>query len=66
MGGLSNGSDEREKGPPPSYYMGRAMGSGSGLGMSGFTPSQPIGGGAGDDIFSNWSSQQYQFSGFQK
>ncbi|RDX76386.1 Clathrin interactor EPSIN 1, partial [Mucuna pruriens] len=65
MGGLSDGSDEREKGPtPPSFHMGRAMGSGSGLGMSGFTPSQPA---AGDDIFSNLGgSQQYQFGGFQK
>ncbi|TKY57943.1 Clathrin interactor EPSIN 1 [Spatholobus suberectus] len=63
VGGLSDGSDEREKGPPPSFYMGRAMGSGSGLGRSGFTPSQPA---AGDDIFSNLSSQQYQFGGFQK
>ncbi|XP_027330403.1 clathrin interactor EPSIN 1 isoform X2 [Abrus precatorius] len=67
VGGLSDGSDEREKGPPPSFFMGRAMGSGSGLGMSNqqyqFTPSQPA---AGDDIFSNLSSQQYQFGGFQK
>ncbi|KAL2963742.1 hypothetical protein AAZX31_17G218000 [Glycine max] len=65
VGGLSDGSDEREKGPPPSFYMGRAMGSGSGLGMgrSGFTPSQPI---AGDDFFSNLGNQQYQFGGFQK
>ncbi|KAL2974226.1 hypothetical protein AAZX31_14G091600 [Glycine max] len=65
VGGLSDGSDEREKGPPPSFYMGRAMGSGSGLGMgrSGFTPSQPA---AGDDFFSSLSNQQYQFGGFQK
>lgn len=63
VGGLSDGSDEREKGPPPSFYMGRAMGSGSGLGKSGFTPSQPA---PGDDIFSNFGSQQYQFGGFQK
>lgn len=63
VGGLSDGFDEKEKGPPPSFYMGRAMGSGSGLGRSGFTPSQPA---AGDDIFSNLGSQQYQFGGFQK
>ncbi|XP_054792515.1 clathrin interactor EPSIN 1-like [Prosopis cineraria] len=63
VGGLSDGSDEKEKGPPQSYYMGRAMGSGSGLGMSGFTPSQPAG---GDDMFASLSGQQYQFSGFQK
>lgn len=63
VGGLSDGSDEREKGPPPSFYMGRAMGSGSGLGKSGFTPSQPA---TGDDIFSNLGSQPYQFGGFQK
>ncbi|KAK7383286.1 hypothetical protein VNO78_28960 [Psophocarpus tetragonolobus] len=65
VGGLSDGSDEREKGPHASFYMGRAMGSGSGLGigMPGFAPSQPA---PGDDIFSNLSSQQYQFGGFQK
>ncbi|KAI9118394.1 hypothetical protein K1719_010726 [Acacia pycnantha] len=62
VGGLSDGSDEKEKGPPQSYYMGRAMGSGSGLGRSGFTPSQPAG---GDDLFSRLGGQPYQFSGFQ-
>lgn len=64
MGGLSDGSDEREKATPPSFYMGRAMGSGSGLGRSaGFTPSQSA---TGDDIFSNFGGQNYQFGGFQK
>lgn len=63
VGGLSDGSDEKEKGPPTTFYMGRAMGSGSGLGMSGVTPSQTT---AGDDIFSNFGSQNYQFGGFQK
>nr|AFK49429.1 unknown [Lotus japonicus] len=62
VGGLSDGFDEKEKGtPPPSFYMGRAMGSGSGLGMSGVPSSQP---GTGDDIFSNWGG--HQFGGFQK
>ncbi|ESW32966.1 hypothetical protein PHAVU_001G032700 [Phaseolus vulgaris] len=65
VGGLSDGSDEKEKGPPPSFFMGRAMGSGSGLGLGrpGFSPSQPA---PGDDIFSNLGTQQYQFGGFQK
>ncbi|MED6157056.1 hypothetical protein PIB30_019893 [Stylosanthes scabra] len=63
VGGLSDGSDEVVKGPPPSVYMGRAMGSGSGLGISGFTPSQTE---TGNDMFSSLSSQQYQFGGFQK
>ncbi|KAF7830494.1 clathrin interactor EPSIN 1 [Senna tora] len=65
VGGLSEGSDEREKGlPPASYSMGRAMGSGSGLGRSGIAAtSQPAG---GNDIFSNFTSQQYQFGGLQK
>lgn len=64
VGGLSDGSDEREKGPPPAtFYMGRAMGSGSGLGMYGGTPSKPT---IGDDIFSNFGSQNYQYGGFQK
>ncbi|MED6182166.1 hypothetical protein PIB30_026020 [Stylosanthes scabra] len=63
VGGLSDGSDEVVKGPTPSFYMGTAMGSGSGLGRSGFTPSQTQ---TGNDMFSSLSSQQYQFGGFQK
>jgi len=63
VGGLSDGLDEREKGPPTTLYMGRAMGTGSGLGMYGGTPSQST---AGDDIFSNFGGQNYQFGGFQK
>ncbi|KAG7943419.1 hypothetical protein I3843_15G037800 [Carya illinoinensis] len=63
VGGLSDGFDEREKGPPTSYYMGRAMGAGSGLGRSSFTSSQAMG---GNDIFSDRSRQQYQFGDFQK
>ncbi|XP_059657111.1 clathrin interactor EPSIN 1-like [Cornus florida] len=63
VGGLSDGSDEREKGPPTSFYTGRAMGTGSGLGKSGFTSSTAMG---GDDIFSSLGNQQYQFGGFQK
>ncbi|KAM2021185.1 hypothetical protein ACFX16_043236 [Malus domestica] len=64
VGGLTDGTDEREKGPPTSYYMGRAMGSGTGLGKSGFPSSQGI----GDDLFSSLSSgnHQYQYGGFQK
>jgi epsin len=49
VGGLSDGSDEKEKGPPTSYYMGTAMGAGSGLGRSGFSSSQPMPG----NIFSS-------------
>ncbi|KAL0558122.1 hypothetical protein IC582_006687 [Cucumis melo] len=59
VGGLSDFSDEREKGPAPTYYMGQAMGAGSGLGRTG---SQAL----GDDFFSQLSGQQYQFGGFQK
>ncbi|CAK9312480.1 unnamed protein product [Citrullus colocynthis] len=59
VGGLSDFSDEREKGPAPTYHMGQAMGAGSGLGRTG---SQTI----GDDFFSQLSGQQYQFGGFQK
>ncbi|RVX17550.1 hypothetical protein CK203_003482 [Vitis vinifera] len=65
VGGLSDGSDEREKGPQTSFSMGQAMGIGSGLGKSGFT-SPPTGGVGGDDIFSSLGSQQYQFGGFKK
>ncbi|XP_022962530.1 clathrin interactor EPSIN 1-like isoform X2 [Cucurbita moschata] len=59
VGGLSDFSNEREKGPAPTYHMGQAMGAGSGLGRTG---SQGI----GDDFFSQLSGQQYQFGGFQK
>ncbi|KAI3407398.1 ENTH domain-containing protein [Psidium guajava] len=62
VGGLSDGSNEREKGPPTSFFMGRAMGTGSGLGMSGFTSSQATG---GDDFFSSFASQS-QYGSFKK
>ncbi|GAB2223027.1 hypothetical protein Droror1_Dr00017162 [Drosera rotundifolia] len=63
VGGLSDGSDEKQKAPQATYYMGRAMGSGSGGLRTGMSSSSPT---AADDIFSNFSSQQYQFGGFQK
>ncbi|XP_058222405.1 clathrin interactor EPSIN 1 isoform X1 [Rhododendron vialii] len=63
VGGLSDGSDEKDKGPPTSFYMGRAMGAGSGIGRSsGFTSSTGTG---SDDMFSNLGGQQYQFGGFK-
>ncbi|CAK9169026.1 unnamed protein product [Ilex paraguariensis] len=58
VGGLTNGSDEKDKAPPTSFYMGRAMGAGSGLSRSGFTSTTA---GGGDDLFSSFGSQQYQF-----
>ncbi|KAK8513634.1 hypothetical protein V6N13_002365 [Hibiscus sabdariffa] len=62
VGGLSD-VDEREKGPPASFYMGRAMGTGSGLGKSGAGSTTAAG---EDDLFSNLGShQQYQFSSFK-
>lgn len=62
VGGLSAGSDEKEKGPPTAFYMGRAMGAGSGISKSsGFTSST----GSGDDMFSSLGGQQYQFGGFK-
>ncbi|KAL3498537.1 hypothetical protein ACH5RR_041269 [Cinchona calisaya] len=62
VGGLTDGSDEKEKGPSTSFYMGRAMGAGSGIGKSGFTSAVS----EGDDFFSSLSSQQYQFASFKK
>ncbi|KAL1834606.1 clathrin interactor EPSIN 1 [Daucus carota subsp. sativus] len=59
VGGLTE-TDDNAKATQPSYHMGRAMGSGSGLGISGFTSP------SGDDFFSSSSSQDYQFGGFQK
>ncbi|XVF35378.1 hypothetical protein REPUB_Repub18cG0140500 [Reevesia pubescens] len=62
VGGLSD-IDVRDKGPPTSFYMGRAMGTGSGLGKTGFPSTQAT---AEDDLFSSLGSQQYQFSSFKK
>ncbi|KAK9043949.1 hypothetical protein V6N11_072272 [Hibiscus sabdariffa] len=55
LGGLSD-VDKREKGPPTSVYMGRAMGTGSGLGKTGFTSSQAT---AEDDIFSSFKKVSF-------
>ncbi|XP_022730682.1 clathrin interactor EPSIN 1-like [Durio zibethinus] len=62
VGGLSD-VDEKDKGPPTSFYMGRAMGAGSGLGKTGFTSTQAT---AEDDLFSSLTSQQYQSGSFKK
>ncbi|KAJ4836975.1 hypothetical protein Tsubulata_025286 [Turnera subulata] len=64
VGNLSEVVDERDKGPQASFYMGRAMGSGSGLGRSNFTSGSQAT--DGDDFFSSLGSQQYQFGSFQK
>lgn len=63
VGGLSDGSDERERGAPTSFYMGRAMGTGSGLGKTGFPTQETF---SGDDFFSNLNGQKHQFGSFQK
>lgn len=63
VGGLSAGPEEKEKGLPNSLYMGRAMGTGSGLGKStGFTTSTTD----MDDFFSSLSGSQNQYGSFQK
>ncbi|KAK8550433.1 hypothetical protein V6N13_118951 [Hibiscus sabdariffa] len=63
VGGLSD-ADEREKGLPTSFYMGRAMGTGSGLGKPGFSSTTVAAG--EDDLFSSLGNhQQYQFGGFK-
>lgn len=61
VGGLTDGSDEREKGPT-TFYTSRAMGQGIGHAKSGF----PSAATAGDDIFSSLNTQNYQFGSFQK
>ncbi|GLT57218.1 hypothetical protein SLA2020_302060 [Shorea laevis] len=61
VGGLSD-TDEREKGPPTSFYMGTAMGSGSGLGRTGYSSSQAT----GDNLFSTLGGQHYHFNGLKK
>ncbi|KAK4422245.1 Clathrin interactor EPSIN 1 [Sesamum alatum] len=61
VGGLTDGPEEKDKGMLPPFYMGQAMGVGSGSGKSGFTSTSKD-----DDFFSSLGSQQYQFGGFQK
>ncbi|PIA64534.1 hypothetical protein AQUCO_00100190v1 [Aquilegia coerulea] len=63
VGGLSDGSDEKEKGIP-TVHMGRAMGTGSGLGRSHSGLSTSTGIGGGDDFFSTLGQQQ--FGSFKK
>lgn len=63
VGALSEGSDERDKGPLASYSMGRAMGAGSGLSKSGFMPAQSTG---TDDFFSSFANQPYQYNNSSK
>lgn len=63
VGGLTDPSDEKDKGALPSFYMGRPMGSGPMMGKSGFTPSSTS---TNDNFFSSLSSQQNQFGSFQK
>lgn len=58
--GLTDGSEEKHKGPLSSFYMG-AMGVGSMVGKSGFISTT-----TNDDFFSSLSSQQNQFGSFQK
>ncbi|KAL6524032.1 hypothetical protein OROMI_031127 [Orobanche minor] len=68
VGGLSDhhGSDEKDKGSLPSFYMGnKSMGVGSQIGKSGFTSSTTTTT-INDDFFSSLSSSQYQFGSFQK
>ncbi|KAL8537336.1 hypothetical protein ACS0TY_012472 [Phlomoides rotata] len=60
VGGLSAGLETQDKGPLPSFYMGRPMGAGSTAGKSGFTSALD------DDFFSSLSTQQNQFGSFQK
>lgn len=65
VGGLSDGSEEKQKAPSASYHMGSAMGMGTGFGGTGVNPTAT----GGDDFFSSFtssSSSQYQFGGFQK
>ncbi|OVA11369.1 Epsin domain [Macleaya cordata] len=62
VGGLSDTSDEKDKAAQTSFYMGRAMGVGSGYGISGFTST---GMGSGDDFFST-PSQPQSYGSFKK
>ncbi|XP_068648700.1 clathrin interactor EPSIN 1-like [Aristolochia californica] len=63
VGGLSDGSEEKDKGLPASAYMGRAMGIGSAMGRSGFPSTTTATGNGGSASFS--SPGQYQFGSFK-
>ncbi|KAG9157024.1 hypothetical protein Leryth_009068 [Lithospermum erythrorhizon] len=65
VGGLTDGTEVNDKGPIASWNMGRAMGGGTGLGISGYGSTAT---GDDDGFFSSLSnnSQQYQFGNFQK
>ncbi|KAI4376281.1 hypothetical protein MLD38_014062 [Melastoma candidum] len=62
VGGLSDTSDDRDKGPSANFYMGRAMGTSSSLGRSGLKPSQLTG---EDDFFSSFISHPSQYNSFK-
>ncbi|KAL3645959.1 hypothetical protein CASFOL_011139 [Castilleja foliolosa] len=66
VGGLTDGSEEKDKGHLPSFYMGSAMGVGSGAGKSAFTSTLTSTSMSDDDFFSSLSNQQYQYGGSQK
>lgn len=69
VGGLTDGSDEMLKGHTAPIYMGRAMGSGTGLGRSNFTTTTSAQSQASvgdDDFFSSLGTQPYQFSNTYK
>ncbi|KAL7150810.1 hypothetical protein ABFS83_05G138400 [Erythranthe nasuta] len=59
VGGLTDGSEEKEKGPPPPLQMGKAMG----VGKSGSTPTPPL---IDDDFFSSLSGQQSWYGDSKK
>lgn len=63
IGGFSDGSEQKPKAPPTSYFMGTSPGMGSTFSRSSSVNST---GSSGDAYFSRLSSSQCQFGGFQK
>ncbi|GER32541.1 clathrin interactor EPSIN 1 [Striga asiatica] len=66
VGGLTDGSEGKDKGSLPSFYTGSAMGVVSGAGKSAFVSTSTSTSSTNDDFFSGLSSQQYRYGGFQK
>lgn len=64
VGGLTDGSESKEKGPMPLFNMGIAMGVGSGASKSNATTASPPL--IDDDFFSSLSSEQHHVGSFQK
>lgn len=75
VGGLTDGTEEKDKAALASFYMGRAMPMGAGSGFTSmatttndnfFSSLSSQSSTTNDNFFSSLSGQQYQYGSFQK